>query len=109
MRGTIVIFCTGSRVLLERRDQRVSHLVIGDNASLLLVHHAVLLLLADQHHLDRLEEILLTHSLASVLDRKDGRPRSPYWRARSPLRAAGRKSDRIEIHRVVEAHPSRAP
>ena len=81
----------------------MSHLVIGDNASLLLVHHAVLLLLADQHHFDRLEEILLTHSLASVLDRKDGRLVHHIGEL-GAHRAAGRKSDRIEIHRVVEEH-----
>ena len=79
------------------------HLVIGDNASLLLVHHAVLLLLTDQHHLDRLKEILLAHCLAPVLDRKDGRLVHHIGEL-GAHRAAGRKTDGIEIHRVIEKH-----
>ena len=79
----------------------MADLVIRDDASLLLVHHAVFLLLADQNHLDRLKEILLAHGLPSVLDRENRRLVDHVRELRAD-RPARRETDCIKVHRVIE-------
>ena len=55
-------------ILLHRADQRVSDLVVGNDAPLLLAHDAVLFLFADKDLLHCLEEILLIDIFALMLD-----------------------------------------
>ena len=60
------------RILLNRGNQRMSDLMVGNDTTLLLTEDTVLLLLTDEHDLDRLEEVRLGHLLTTMLDRRDG-------------------------------------
>ena len=55
-------------MLLQRAYKGMAHFVVGHDPALFLAHNAVLLLLAHQHYLHRLEQVLLGHGIASVLN-----------------------------------------
>ncbi len=90
-------------ILLQGADQRMAHLVIGDDFALFLTHDAVFLLLAHQNLLHRVEQILLVHVLSSVLYRIDRRLVDHIRKIRTH-RAAGCKGDGVQIHAVVQMH-----
>ncbi len=70
---------------------------------LLLAHDPVLLLLTHEHHLNRLEQILLGHGLPPVLDGVDGRLIHHVGKVRADG-AGGCQGDLLEIHGVIQMH-----
>ena len=77
--------------------------MVGDDAPLLLAHDAILLLLADQHHLDGLEQILLAHRLPAVLYGVDGGLIHHVGQIRAHGSGGG-QGDLLEIYGVIQAH-----
>ena len=90
-------------ILLKCTDQGVTDLVVGDDLALLRAHDAVLFLLADQHLLDRGEEILLADEFSAFLDGIDGRLIDHIGQI-GAHGAAGGQSDGIEIHALVKLY-----
>ena len=78
----------------------MSDLVVGYDPPLLRREDAVLLLLADQDHLDSLEQILLADRPAAVLNRQDRGLVDHIGKVRSD-RAGGRQRDIFKIDRVI--------
>ena len=72
-RGMIETLCTGSMPGQRQRDQRVAHLVIGDDLALLRVEQAVALFEAGDDALDRRGEV----GHASPRRRRAGSPAAP--------------------------------
>ena len=59
------------RILLQRAEKGMAHLMIGDNPPFLFAENPVFLLLPHQHYLNSLEQILLAHGIALVLYRQN--------------------------------------
>ena len=90
-------------VLLERTDQGVSHLVVGDDAPLLLAHDPILLLLAHQHNLHSLKKVLLGHCAAAVLHRVDGGLIHHVGQIRAHGSGGG-QGNLLKVHGLVKEH-----
>ncbi len=91
------------RVFLQRTDQRVTDFMVGDNLALLLAHNAVLLLLADKHHLHCVEQIFLADELPAFFDSVDRRLIDHIGKVRADC-AARRKRDRVKIYSLIHQH-----
>ena len=92
-------------VLLQGAHEGVAHFVVGNDPALLGAQDAVLLLLADQHQLDRLEQISLGHDAAALLDGKDGRLVDHVRQVRAHGTGGG-QGDRLEVDGLIHAHVS---
>ena len=92
-------------VLLQGAHEGVAHFVVGNDSALLGAQDAILLLLADQHQLDRLEQISLGHDAAALLDGKDGRL-VDHVRQVGAHGTGGGQGDRLEVDGLIHAHVS---
>ena len=81
----------------------MAHLMVGDDAPLLLAHDAVLLFLSDENHFHRLKEILLGYGHPAILHGED-RGLVDHIRQIRAHGSAGRQSDSLQIYRVVHLH-----
>ena len=77
--------------------------MVGDDLALLLAHDAVLLLLAYQHHLHRVEQILLADIVPAFLHGVDSRLIDHIGQV-GAHRAAGGQGDGIQVHGLVHLH-----
>ena len=87
-------------ILLQGGYQRVAHLMVGNDAPLLLAHDAVLLLLTHKHLLHGLEQILLADVISALLHRVDGGLVDHIGKIGADG-AAGRERDGIQIHGFI--------
>ena len=90
----------GLCILLNRIDQRMADFMIGNHLPFMLIHDAVLLLLADKNNLYRLQKILLADIFAVMLDCIDGSLVNHIGKIRAD-RSAGRQCNAIQIHRFI--------
>ena len=93
----------GLGIFLQRADQRMPHLMIGDDLSLLLAHDAVLLLLTYKHYLHRVKQILLADILPALFYGIDCRLVDHIGQV-GAHRAAGGKGNGIQIHGLIHLH-----
>ena len=93
-------FLNGFCIFLNRIDQRMTDFMIGNHLPFMLVHDAVLLLLADKDNLNRFQKILLAHILAVMLDSIDGRLVNHIGKIRAD-RSAGRQRNAVQIHSLI--------
>ena len=91
------------RILLNRGDQCMSDLMVGNDTTLLLTEDTILLLLTDEHDLDCLEEIRLGYLLTTMLDRRDGRLVHHVCKVCTD-RTGGRQCDLVEIDGIIQLH-----
>ena len=81
----------------------MAYLVVGDNPSLLLAEDPVLLLLAYQHNLHCLKQILLRDSLAAVFNSRNGRLVHHVGQIRAHC-AGGSQGNLLKIYRLIQLH-----
>ena len=90
-------------ILLQGGYQRVAHLMVGNDAPLLLAHDTVLLFLAHKHLFHGLEQILLADIIPALLDRVDGGLIDHIGEI-GAHRPAGRERDGVQVHRLIHQH-----
>ncbi len=91
------------RIFLQCTQKRMTYLVVGNDLSLLLAHHAVFLFLADKHLLHRIKEILLAHVLPAQLHGVDRRLVDHICQIRTD-RAGSRQGNLVQIYRIIHQH-----
>ena len=96
-------FLNRLRVFLKSGEQRVPHFMVRDDPAFLFSEDPVLLLLAYEYNLDRVLQILLRDSPASVFDRENRRLVDHVGKIGTDGAACGQR-DGVEIHRVVHRH-----
>ena len=91
------------RILLNRGNQCMSDLMVGNDTTLLLTEDTILLLLTDEHDLDRLEKIRLGYLLTTMLDRRDGCFVHHVCEVCTDC-TGGRQCDLVEIDGIIQLH-----
>ena len=98
----MVIFCTGAECGLQRRDQRMADLVVGDDLLFLVGEHGVLLLIAGDDDLHALLQICLVTTVAPIAHRAQGRLVDDVGQLRAGG-AGGHTGDGVEVDVVPPA------
>ena len=83
----------------------MSDLMVGNDTTLLLTEDTILLLLTDEHDLDRLEEIRLGYLLSSMLDGSNRRLIHHVCEVCTD-RTGGCQCDLVEVDGIIQLHIS---